>query len=191
VKMLKNIIQNMYRPLAAISIVACLTAATILFVSSSAYPSDIASVNVRQVNNEIIVNASLQLDQKMIDELTSGLSKELVFNVDLFRHWKIWPNEFVTGKNILITLQSNPIKREYVGTSKTGNTKSIKRFKDVNSMIAWAVNITDLKLTGTSGLDGDNYFVKVTAESRAHALPAVVGYILFFLPTKEFSIRAK
>jgi hypothetical protein len=88
----------------------------------------------------------------------------------------------------VISLQSDPIKREYIGTSRDGKAKTVKRFKDISSMLAWATDFSELKLTTTKDLEGDNFFVQVTAESRAHSLPSVVGYILFFLPTKEFSV---
>jgi hypothetical protein len=156
--------------------------------ATSVFPSEIVAASVKQVNSEIFVTTVLQPDQKFVDDLNSGLSKELVFYIDLFRHWKLWPDEFVLGQKIVRVLQIDPIKREYIGSSVEGNIKTIKRFKDLDSMIVWAANIADLKLTTVKILEPDDYYVKVTVESNLKKLPAVVGYLLFFVPSKEFSI---
>jgi hypothetical protein len=156
--------------------------------ATSVFSSEIATVSVTQANSEIFVTTALQPDQKFIDDLNNGLSKELVFYIDLFRHWKLWPDEFVLGQKIVRVLQIDPIKREYVGSSIEGNVKTIRRFKDLDSMIVWAININDLKLTNVKVLEPDDHYVKVTVESSLKKLPAVVGYLLFFVPSKEFSI---
>jgi len=111
------------------------------------------------------VTAALQPDQKLIDDLASGLSKDLVFYIDLFRHWKVWPDEFVLGMKIVRVLQSDPIKREYIGSSTEGNIRTIKRFKDPDSMIPWGMNIPDLKLTNVKALEPGDYYIKVSVES--------------------------
>jgi len=157
--------------------------------ATSVFSSEIAAVSIKQVNSEIFVTTALQPDQKFIEDLNSGLSKEIVFYIDLFRYWKLWPDEFVLGQRIVRILQIDPIKRECIGTNIEGNIKTLKRFKDLDSMIAWAANITDLKLTNVKVLEADDYYVKVTVESNLKKLPAVVGYLLFFVPSKEFSIQ--
>lgn len=166
----------------------------IIFYAVSAPESGLASeltpIAVKQANSDLFVTATLQPDQKLIDDLGQGLSKELVFYVDLFRHWKIWPDEFVLGKKIVRVLKSDPIKREYTGSSTEGSLRTIKRFKDLDSMIAWAININDLKLTNVKALQPDEYYIKVTAESNIRKLPPVIGYLLFFTPSKEFSVSA-
>ena len=189
-KKLRNITHYPVRLLACNTLVAVFAVLVILTLPLSGHSSEITSVYVKNLNNELFVSTALKLDQKMIDELASGLSKEIEFRITLFRHHKIWPNESFGGKTIVISLQSDPIKREYIGTSREGRAKTVKRFKDISSMLAWATDVSELKLTTTKNLEGDNFFVQVTAESRAHSLPSVVGYILFFLPTKEFSVSS-
>ena len=63
-----------------------------------------------------------------------------------------------------------------------------KRFKDLESMVEWAMNIIDIKLTNIKELEHGEYFVKITVDSRIRKLPPVIGYFLFFMPEKEFSI---
>jgi hypothetical protein len=188
VKKLGNIIHYPVRLLVLNALVAVFAASVIMVLPMPGHSSEITAVNVKNINDDLLVSTVLRLDQKIIDELASGLSKELEFRITLYRHQKILPNESFSGKTIVISLQSDPIKREYIGTSREGRAKTVKRFKDISSMLAWATDINELKLEAIKGLEGDNFFVRVTAESRAHSLPSVVGYILFFLPTKEFSV---
>jgi hypothetical protein len=189
VKIPIKIERNAHRTPADNLLAAVCAAVLLLAAPLYSHASEVSTLNVRQANNEIIVSTAITLDRKIVEDLNSGLSKEFVFKVELYRHVRLLlPNEFITSKTIVRKLQSNPIKREYVGTSIEAGIKNVQRFKDIDSMLAWAVNLPEVKLIGTKGLSEDNYFVAVNAESRAHSLPAVVGYILFFLPSKEFSV---
>jgi len=87
------------------------------------------------------------------------------------------------------TLRSDPIKKEHVATSLDGSTLIEKRFKSFDSMINWALNITDLKLTNVRELQQSDYFVRVTVESRLRKLPPVIGYLLFFVPEYDFKAQ--
>ncbi|MBA4348968.1 MAG: hypothetical protein C0415_03130 [Thermodesulfovibrio sp.] len=162
---------------------------SILILPVPCFAVDITTVNVKLQNNEIHVSASVKPDPKLIRDTKEGLSKEFVFYIDLFRVWTIWPDEFVSGKKIVNILKSDPIKREYVAVSIDGNVQLEKRFKDSESMFNWAMNITDMKLTNIRGLEAGSYFVRVTLESYIRKLPPVIGYLLFFVPEKEFSIH--
>ncbi len=150
--------------------------------------AEITDISYKLVNNELYVSTVIRLDQKIVDELNEGLSKEFIFYIDLFRVLNIWPDELVLGKKIITTLKSNPIKREYTATRLIGNISLHKRFNDLDAMVNWAMALPDIKLTNVKELESGTYFVKVTAESRIRQLPPVIGYLLFFVPDKDFSI---
>ena len=150
--------------------------------------AEISEISFKLANNELYVSTVLRPDQKIVDELNDGLSKEFTFYIDLFRVWHIWPDEFILGQKIITTLKSNPIKREYIATRVTGNTSLKKRFNDLEAMVNWAMDIPEIKLTNLKELEAGIYFIKVTAESRIRKLPPVIGYLLFFVPDKDFSI---
>ncbi len=150
--------------------------------------AEISEISYKLSNNELYVSTVIRPDQKIVDELTDGLSKEFTFYIDLFRVWHIWPDEFVLGQKIITTLKTNPIKREYTATRVTGNISLQKRFNNLEAMINWAMDLTDIKLTNVKELESGTYFIKVTAESRIRQLPPVIGYLLFFVPDKDFSI---
>jgi len=140
------------------------------------------------MNEEIVVSTGLALDEKNITDLKNGISKEITFYIDLFRFWRMWPDEFIAGKKIVKTLRSDPIKKEYTATTFDGTTLIEKRFKRFDSMLDWTLTIKDLKLINIKELQPSNYYVKVTVESRLRQLPPVIGYLLFFVPEKDFKL---
>jgi hypothetical protein len=172
----------------SINILSLLLLFELLVFVRTVTAAEISEISFRLADNELYVSTAVRPDQKIVDELSDGLSKEFTFYIDLFRVWKIWPDEFVLGKKITTALKSNPIKREYIATRVTGNTSLRKRFNDLESMLNWAMDLPDIKLTNIKELEAGTYFIKVAAESRIRKLPPVIGYLLFFVPDKDFSI---
>ena len=148
----------------------------------------IAGPEVRLANNDVYVTFSLNLEEKSLEEIRRGIDKELKIYIDLFRVWKIWPDEFVLGKTYTRTLKADPIKKEYVATSLDGNTLIERRFKSFESMISWTVSVKDMKLTNIREIEAGQYFVKITVESKIRKLPPVIGYLFIFLPENEFKV---
>lgn len=153
---------------------------------STSESAEIAGPEVRINNNEISVTTELSLNEKQVQELKNGITKEITFYIDLFRIWKMWPDEFVLGKSFIKTLKADPVKKEYVATSFDGSTIIEKRFNELDSLLKWALSIPELKLTNIRGLEPADYFVRITVESRIRKLPPVISYLFFFVPEKEF-----
>ncbi len=172
----------------SIKILSLLVLFELLVFVRTGTAAEITGITFRLSNNELYVSTVVRPDQKVVDELADGLSKEFTFYIDLFRVWNIWPDEFVLGLEIKTTLKSNPIKREYTATRVTGNTSLNKRFNDLESMVNWAMALPEIKLTNVKELEAGTYYIRVTAESRIRKLPPVIGYLLFFVPDKDFSI---
>ncbi|MCX8030709.1 MAG: DUF4390 domain-containing protein [Thermodesulfovibrionales bacterium] len=159
-----------------------------LFYPVCVYSNQVSDVLVMITNSELMISTFFKADNKFIEEISEGVSKELIIYIDLFRVWKIWPDEFVKGRKITRVLKSDPIKREYLFLNIEGNIKTEKRFKDFESMINHAFTVSDIKLANIKELDTGRYFVKVTFESPIKQLPPLVGYLLFFITDKEFSV---
>lgn len=159
-----------------------------LLFTQTAYSHQINDLSVKIINNDLYVSATLHPEAHFIEQISDGISKQLTFYIDLFRVWKIWPNEFLKGWKIVRILKSDPIKREYYALNIDGNTTVEKRFKDLSAMVSWAFNISDYKLTNIKDIEEGKYFVKVTVESNIKKLPPLLGYFLFFLSENEFSI---
>ena len=151
--------------------------------------SEITGPEVKVQDSQIRVTTSLSLNEKSLQELRNGVTKDLKFSIDLFRVWKMWPDEFVVGKFFIRTLKSDPVTMEYQGSSGDGNTLVQKKFKSFESMIQWALLINDVKLANVKDLEQGTYFVRVTVESKIRKLPPVIGYFMIFLPENEFKIE--
>jgi len=158
------------------------------FLTASGSEVVISGPETRVVDNELVVATGVTLDEKNLVDLKNGISKEITFHADLFRIWKTWPNEFITGKKIVRTLKADPIKNEFVATSLDGFTLTEKRFKSFDSMVAWALNLRDLPLVNVKDLESAEYFVRVSVESHLRSLPPIIAYLLFFVPEKDFAV---
>lgn len=159
-----------------------------LFYPLASESQTLSDPEVKKVNDDLFVSFSLSLDEKSLDAIRSGLDKELKFFVDLFRIWKIWPDEFVLGKAFVKTVKVDPIKKEFVATSGDGSLLIEKRFKSFESMMGWVVAFRDLKLTNIRELEPGQYFVRATVESKIRKLPPVIGYLFIFVSENEFRI---
>ncbi len=148
----------------------------------------ISGPEVKLVNNDIYVSFALNLEEQSLQEIKKGIDKELKFYIDLFRIWKVWPDEFVLGKMNIRTLKADPIKKEYVAHISDGNTLLEKRFRSFESMISGTLAVKDMKLTNTREIDPGEYFIRVTVESKIRKLPPVIGYLFIFLRENEFKV---
>lgn len=159
-----------------------------LFFPAGSDGQVIAGPEVRLVNNDIFVTFSLNLEDKNLQEIKKGIDKEFKIYINLFRLWKVWPNEFVLGKTYTRTLKADPIKKEYVATSSDGSTLIERRFKSFESMLNWTLSVKEMKLTSTREIDPGEYFIQITTESKIRKLPPVIGYFFIFLSENEFKI---
>ena len=160
-----------------------------LCVPFTAFGADIIGPETEITNNILQVTTGLLLDEKNLTDLKNGIAKEITFYLDVYRVWRLWPDEFVAGKKIVTTLKGDPVKNEYLATSFDGSTLAKKRFKDLGAMLAWVLHIKDLSLIPIKELEAGTYFVRVIAEARLRTLPPVIGYLLFFVPEKDFTVQ--
>lgn len=156
---------------------------------SPAQAAEVIGPEARLQDGEIYASTGLSLDENYLEELRNGVTKEFRFYIDLFRVWNMWPDEFILSRSFVRTLTSDPVRKEYTATSGDGNMITKKRFKSFDSMLQWALSISNLKLTSARDLEPGVYFVRVTIESRIRKLPPVIGYFLIFLPENEFRIK--
>lgn len=150
---------------------------------------EISGPEVRLADNDVYVSFSLVPGAKYIGEIREGIDKELKLYIDLFRVWKVWPDEFVLGKFYSKRMKVDPIKKEYVATAFEGNVIIERRFRSFETMLAWTLSVKDLKLTNTRELDPGQYFVRITAESKIRNLPPMIRQFFVFISENEFKIR--
>jgi hypothetical protein len=151
--------------------------------------AEINDLNVNVNDNKIIVSASLLLDKEQIESIRNGGSKEIIFNFDLFRGWRVWPDEFILGKTFTQILRCDPVKKEYIAQSLSGVKLKEKRFTSCKDLIEWALQIPEFQLINAIELEPAVYKVKARAESRLRRLPPFIDLLFFFVRETEFEVE--
>ncbi|NLI30936.1 MAG: DUF4390 domain-containing protein [Nitrospiraceae bacterium] len=153
-----------------------------------AFATDIKNVDIAIRNHDLFVTTGVLYDDDFLNDMKQGLSKELVFAFELYSIRQFFPDEYILGKKITVSLKNDPIKREFVARIMDGTATTEKRFKDTESMTAWALLSRTVKVVNLKELDPATYYVKVSVESRIRKLPPVIKILLFFIPETEFSV---
>ena len=177
---------NKVKPIFCFLVIIC----HLLLSNSFSSASEIIGPEVKLQDSEIHVTTALSLDENHIRELRNGIKKEFRFYIDIFRTWKMWPDEFVVGKIFVRNLKCDPVKMEYIATSGDGSTLIEKRFKSFESMVRWAMSVNNLKLANTRELEPGVYFIRVTVESKIRKLPLVIRDF-FIIPISENEFKIK
>lgn len=168
--------------------ILCFLILLLFLLSVPLYAAEITGPDVAVRDGNIIVSTGLRLDESQLSNIGKGISKEIIFYIDLFRVWNYWPDEFILGKTFTNTLRCDPVKKEYTATSMTGTTLTEKRFTDCDPLLRWALSIPEMRLTNITELAPATYFVKVTVESRLRRLPPIISSLFFFVKETEFNI---
>ncbi|MBF0519784.1 MAG: DUF4390 domain-containing protein [Nitrospirae bacterium] len=150
---------------------------------------EITRLEVNVSGGTVKTSLTLSLDESQIKLIGEGLQKEIVFYIDIFRKWNLWPDEFIKGKKIYRTLMANPVKGEYKVISIEGNTILEKRFNSFDSMIKWALSIKDTTLVTETLTADSSYFVRVMVESVKQKPQQMLGYVFFFVDDRDFKIK--
>jgi len=161
-----------------------------LICQANANTLEIKGPYLKFYKHNIHVSFNFELTADKLKEIRQGITKELLFYIDLFRLWKTWPDEFVVGRKIVRKITSDPMKKEYIATSFDGETLIEKRFNSFESMIKWALSFNDVYLTSLKGMPAGTYFVRITVESRLRNIPSLFSEIFFFLPDREFKVSS-
>ena len=173
-------------------IISMVFAAALLAAHALPSYAEVYGPNVKTRGNSILVSTGMNLDEKSIGEINKGVSKDIVFYIDLFRQWRGWPDEFVIGVTVSQTLHCNPVKKEYTAISRRGDEVVEKRFEACDQMINWTMSLPDEKIANKAGLDLEaRYYVVTTVESRIRRIPKFLKRVLFFIPDTEFRVEAE
>lgn len=134
----------------------------------------------------ISVSFSIQSDESFVKALKEGNNKEVLVYADLFRHWDVLPDEFITGTKTVVDLYSDPLKEEYIATRYDGKSSVIKRFNSVESMLNWAFEFNNVKVASVKGYEDGDYYVKIKAEAYSDTVVSIFAKLLLIQP-KDFS----
>jgi len=194
VKMMANsihlkILQNlkMIKKLAFIISLICL-----ILISSSAMalPPKILEPEIKIEDNNIIVNTGLANTVDLQTVINSGIEKEILFTIELFRVWKLWPDEFVASKKIRRIIKYDSLRGLYLTSSYDGRAlQTEKKFADFNALMKnWFFMVNKINLANIKELEPGNYYVSVVVESKSREVPPVIGFLMLFIPEVEMSL---
>ncbi|RMG05255.1 MAG: DUF4390 domain-containing protein [Nitrospirae bacterium] len=162
---------------------------TILF-AGRLYAAGIENLSVDTSGEDILVDFSFNPSEKDLARLEREMGREVVFLVDIFRKWNVWPDEFIRGVKIIRTIHSDAMKKEYRADSFDGTEIISRRFNSFATMTGWAFRFSKVNLSSLKGLPEGDYFVRVTVRSRKKRVPDLISEVFFFLPSWEFNYRA-
>ncbi|MDA8087329.1 MAG: DUF4390 domain-containing protein [Nitrospiraceae bacterium] len=166
-----------------------LSLAIVLFLPLNARATQINSLSVSKKGDDVFVSARLVMAPPLIRDLRAGIQKDLVFYVDLFRHWSSWPDEYILGVRIERYLSCDSVRGEYMMTTKGRGPAEETRYGSCDDLIKNSLALNNVRLSNLRELTKGNYFVRVTAESKLRNLPPLLGQMFFFIKDKEFSVH--
>jgi hypothetical protein len=163
-----------------------LAALHIVLLAGPSYAVDeLYGPHVKVRSNTILVSTGINLDKESIELIQKGVPQEATFYIDLFRQWDRWPDEFVVGMKIVQGFSCDPVKKEYVATSKRGKTINRRRFNTCEQLINWSMSLPDEKIVTTAEMEKGAYYIKVGVKRKSKRLPLFFDLLFFFLPGEK------
>jgi len=181
-KMVKNLVVT-------ISLV-CLI---LLSSPAMALPPKILGPEIKMQDNDIIVNTGLANTRDLETIINSGIEKEIVFTIELFRVWSFWPDEFIMSKKIRKIIKYDNLRGQYLASSYDGvSLQTEKKFTDLNALMKdWLFTVNKVNIANIKELESGNYYIRVVVESKSRELPPLIGFLMLFVPETEMSLARK
>lgn len=158
------------------------------FVSATNVSAGILGPEIKIQDNNIIVGTRFSNIKEIETAIKSGVEKEIIFSIELFRVWSFWPDEFVVAKKIQKVIKYDNMRDQYWASSYDGTSLRERRFKDFNALKEWVFVVKDINLANIKELEQGKYFIRVVVESKSRELPPVIGFFLLFIPEREMSL---
>jgi hypothetical protein len=174
------------------NLVVIISLASLILISSSAMAltPKILEPEIKIKDNNIIVNTGLIHTSDLETIINSGIEKEIVFTIELFRVWKLWPDEFVMSKKIRRIIKYDNLRGQYLTSSYDGvSLQTKKKFADFNAIMKnWFFTVDKINLANIKELETGNYYIRVVVESKSREVPPVIGFLMLFIPEVEMSL---
>jgi hypothetical protein len=165
-------------------------AISLILISSLANAATlrILGPDIKIKNNNIIVNISISNVKELEAIIKSGVEKEIVFTLELFRVWRFWPDEFVASKKIKRSIKYDNLREQYWTSSHEGTSSVKKYFKDYNTMKDWIFTVKAIKLANIRELEPGSYYIRAIVESKSKEYSSIVGFLMHLIPEVEMSL---
>lgn len=162
-----------------------------LIFTSSPVSADTSAPEVKIKDNNILVSTGISNLKEIEDAIKSGVEKELIFSIELFRIWPLWPDEFVSAKKIQKLIKYDNLRGQYRASAYDRTHLKERHFRDFNTLKDWVFTVKDINLANIRELEHGKYFVRVVIESKSRELPHIIGLFMLFIPETEMSWTQK
>jgi len=139
-------------------------------------------------NDEIRVSAELirWMNPGLSEDIENGIPKDLFYTIVLKKRIGGWFDEETTSKTIKHAIKYDVLKKQYLITTREGNTTQQKIAETRQEMMDLISKVNNVKMFIDKKLKTRHtYYVSVKAEMKASRLPFFLEYILFFIPVPE------
>jgi len=162
-----------------------------LIFTPSHISAAISGTEVKIKDSHIIVSTGILSLKEIENAIKSGVEKELIFSIELFRIWPLWPDEFVSAKKIQKLIKYDNLRDQYRASSYDGAHLRERHFRDFNTLKDWVFTVRDINLANIRKLEKGKYLVRVTVKSKSRELPPIIGFFMLFIPETEMSWTQK
>ncbi|MBI4654987.1 MAG: DUF4390 domain-containing protein [Nitrospirae bacterium] len=153
--------------------------------------ANILGPEIKIQDNNIIVNTGFFSTKEIETAMNSGIEKEIIFSIELFRVFSFWPDDLVVRKKIQNIIKYDNLRGQYHLSSYDGTTLKEKIFKDSNTLKERSLTVKDVNLANVRELERGKYLVRVVVESKSRELPPLIGFFMLFIPETETSFIKK
>jgi hypothetical protein len=144
----------------------------------------INDLRLRQGESNVLLSAQLvtELGEEMRDALHGGVPLTFSYRIRLTRKGSILGEKMVRSREIIHTLEFDPIKQLYMFEGEGYKREPVVRTtKNEEEALKWLTGIMDWPLYPLRRLEENlRYRVRVMATLRSVELPSVLGYLFFF-----------
>ncbi len=140
------------------------------------------------INNDIIVNLSIDNVFELEKTIKSGIAKEITFTVELLRVWKYWPDEFVVSKKVAKAIKYDNLREQYWASYYDGVTRIENHFTNYNSLREWIFTVNHINLANIRELNPGIYYFRIIVESKSLEQLPLIGLLMHFIPEVEMSL---
>ena len=151
---------------------------------------EITDVRVSVHPQAVAISAQLSggLPDKVGNEITNGIRKELYYYVVLKRQVPLWKDEEIASATVRFSIRYDLVKKQFIVIHRQHEKTTrhlVTQFDDVRRLISHIRDVTIL--VATPPRRGDSYYVSIKAEMRSAKLPVYIEYFLFFLPVAQLT----
>ena len=160
----------------------------LLHAPASAEDARLTNITVSNTRDDLLLSLTIEgaFSEDMKNAILSGVPATFSFFASLNRVRNFWLDAEFSDIDVAHTIQYDNLKKEFtiLRSWEGENPKVTKSFEEAQKLMS---EIDSLKIIPLSKLEkGEQYQLRVKAESSKKALMRYLGYVLFFVSLGDF-----